>query len=48
MTTTILPRSDGAYRAWADSQMDVWYDELEEEEEEEEATFGNPKGEAAQ
>lgn len=28
----ILPRSDGAWRAYADSQMDCWYDDEAEEE----------------
>jgi hypothetical protein len=32
-------RSDGAYRAWADSQSDCWYGD----EEEEEATLEFPK-----
>jgi hypothetical protein len=30
---TILPRNDGAYRAWMDAQSDCWFEELEEEEE---------------
>jgi hypothetical protein len=38
-----LPRSDdGVWRVWADSQMDCWYDELEEEENDDEEDDAAP------